>query len=180
MNTKDTTKPKIFSNPFLIGLIIMLVVGVVIGYGVWGKKEKTPNAQRLLSQVADHIKSLEGKNSNLKDQIKKMNDAVAKGTKAVQSMEAMKQDLVKLRNENKTLARKMENYNQLQMQAKELNALRAENQKVKKALEKKAALTEHAKQLEKENEELKLMLEKVKYVVKKPVTPPLQVDHPST
>ena len=69
MNTKDTTKPKIFSNPFLIGLIIMLVVGVVIGYGVWGKKEKTPNAQRLLSQVADHIKSLEGKNSDLKDQI---------------------------------------------------------------------------------------------------------------
>jgi phage shock protein A len=180
MNSKETNKPKIVSNLFLIGLIIMLVVGVVIGYGIWGKKEKTPNAQRLLSQVADHIESLEDKNSTLKDQIKKMNDAVERGKKAVQSREAMKQDLVKLRDENKTLTRKMENYNQLQMQAKELNALRAENRKVKKALEKKAALTERVTLLEKENEELKVMVEKVKDVVKKPVTPPLQVAHPSS
>jgi predicted negative regulator of RcsB-dependent stress response len=79
MNSKGTNKPKIFSIPFLIVLIIVLAMGIVIGYGIWGKKEEKTNAKRLLSQIADHIETLEEKSNNLQDQIKRMNDTVEKG-----------------------------------------------------------------------------------------------------
>jgi flagellar basal body-associated protein FliL len=57
MNSKGTNKPKIFLIPFLIVLIIVLAMGIVIGYGIWGKKEEKTNAKRLLSQIAEFILS---------------------------------------------------------------------------------------------------------------------------
>jgi len=179
MNNQNSKKPTFFWKTFFIGLLIMLIVGVLIGYGMRGKKEKKPNTKQLLAQIGDHIEILEDNNATLKDQIKKMKDTVEKGKKAVQSMEVMKRDFAKLQDENKKLKGEMENYTQLQLQIKELSKLKKEKEEMKKALGEKAALAEQVVKLKKENEELRGTVQKVKDVIKQPA-PSLQADHPSS
>ena len=179
MNSEETKKLKIFSSPFLIVLIVVLVTGIVIGYGIWGKKEEKLSAKQLLSQIADHIEALEENSKVLQNQIKGMSNKVEEGKKAMQSMEAMSKDLSALGDENKKLRSKMEDYTQLKTQVKELNMLKRENKQMKKTLEEKAFLTEQVKKLKKENEELRLTVKKIKDVVKHP-PPPTQPDQPST
>jgi len=129
----------------------MLVVGLLIGYRIWGGKPEQPNIKKLLSQVSDYIEGLEEKSTSFQNQITKMKGTVEKGEKVIHSMELMKKDLAKLR---------------------------VENEELKKALSEKDALTEQVKKLKKENEELRSTMEKVKDVMQKP-TPSSQTDNPS-
>lgn len=152
MNNQSSKNPTFFWKVFFVGLLITLVVGLLIGYGIWGKKSEKLNIKTLLSQVADYIEVLEDKSTSFQDQIKKMKGTVEKGEKAIQSMELMKKDLAEIKVENKEL---------------------------KKALGEKDALTEQVKRLKKENEELRSTMQKVKDVIKKP-TPSLQTDNPSS
>ena len=179
MDNQSLKKSAFFWKTFFVGLCITLIVGIVIGYGTWGKKDNKLNIKQLLAQIADRIEVLEDENANFQDQIKKMKDTVEKGKKAVQSMGVMKKELAKRQDENKRLKGEMQNYAQLQKQVETLNDLRKENESMKKALGEKAALTEQIMRLKKENEELRSTVEKVKDVIKKP-TPSLQTDHPSS
>jgi len=90
MSNQDSNKAIFFWKTFFIGLFIMLIMGVVIGYGIRGRKNEKPNVKQLLSGIARHIESIENENANLKDQIKEMKGTVERGKKAVQSMESMK------------------------------------------------------------------------------------------
>ena len=179
MNNQSSKKPTFFWKPFFIGLLIMLIVGIVIGYGMWGRKVEKPNAAQLLSVIARHIEAIEKENDNLKSKIKKMEDTVVKGEKAIQSMRAMEKDLARLQDDNKRLRQRMQDYSKLQQQLKEIDILKKENQEMKRDLVKQAALAEQVKRLKKENEELRATVQKVQNVIKQPVLP-LQTDQPSS
>jgi len=106
MNDQSSKKKAFFWRMFLIGLIIMLILGVIIGYGIWGKKSDKPNIKRLLTDVNNYIETIEKENANLKNQIKKMKGTVGK---SIQSVESMKKDLVDLQDENKKLTGQTKN-----------------------------------------------------------------------
>ena len=155
---------------FFIGLSIMLIIGVVVGYGVWGKKgDEKPNVKHLLSEISNHIETIENQNAQFKGQIKKMRDSVKKGKKAIQSMEVMKGDLAKLKDDNK----------KLREQLKTLDNLKIENEKLRKVLKEKTALAEQALSLKRENAELRKTLERVEDVIKK-LNTPFQPEQPSS
>jgi cell division protein FtsB len=122
MSNNGSRSKTFFWKTLFAGLLIMLVVGILIGYMIWGKEVETPNIKQLLAQIADRIESLEDENTILKDQIKNMKDTVEKGEKSIQSEELMKKELTKLRDENEKLKTEMEDYDQLQLQLKELRS----------------------------------------------------------
>ncbi len=97
MNDQSSKKKAFFWRIFFVGLIIMLILGVIIGYGIWGKKSDKPDIKRLLTEVHSYIETIEKENTNLKNQIKKMKGTVEK---SIQSVESMKKDLVNLQDEN--------------------------------------------------------------------------------
>ena len=106
MNDQSSKKKAFFWRMFLIGLIIMLILGVIIGYGIWGKNSDKPNIKRLLTEVNSYIETIEKENANLKNQIKKMKGTVEK---SIQSVESMKKDLVNLQDENTKLVGRTKN-----------------------------------------------------------------------
>ena len=170
MKEQTSNRTTFFGKAFFISLTIMLIIGMVIGYGIWGKKgDDKPNVRHLLSEISKHIKTIENQNTQLKGQLKKMKGTVKKGEKAIQSMEVMKGDLAKLKDDSK----------KLKAQLKKLDDLKIENERLKKALKGKTALAEEALSLKRENEELRKTLERVEDVIKKPNTP-FQPDHPSS
>ena len=106
MNDQSSKKKAFFWRIFFVGLIIMLILGVIIGYGIWGKKSDKPNIKRLLTEVNSYIETIEKENANLKNQIKKMKGTVEK---SIQSVESMKKDLVNLQDENTKLVGQTKN-----------------------------------------------------------------------
>ena len=122
MSNNGSRSKTFFWKTLFAGLLIMLLVGVLIGYMIWGKEVEIPNTKQLLAQIADRIESLEDENTILKDQIKNMKDTVVEGEKSIQSEELMKKELTKLRDENEKLKTEMEDYDQLQLQLKELRS----------------------------------------------------------
>jgi len=84
MNDQGSKKKAFFWRMFFIGLIIMLILGIIIGYGIWGKKSDKPNIKRLLTEVHSYIETIEKENANLKNQIKKIKGTVEK---SIQSAE---------------------------------------------------------------------------------------------
>ena len=122
MSNNGSGSKTFFWKTLFTGLLIMLVVGILIGYMIWGKEVETPNTKQLLAQIADRIESLEDENTILKDQIKNMKDTVEKGEKSIQSEELMNKELTKLWDENEKLKTEMEDYDQLQLQLKELRS----------------------------------------------------------
>ena len=106
MNDQSSKKKALFWRIFFIGLIIMLILGVIIGYGIWGKKSDKPNIKRLLTEVNNYIETIEKENANLKNQIKKMKGTVEK---SIQSVESMKKNLVNLQDENTKLVGQTKN-----------------------------------------------------------------------
>ena len=174
MNSKESARTPFFSIPFFIGLIVVFAVGVVTGYGIWGKQGGETSIKKLLSQIAEQVATLEHDNTALKKQIGKMDETVEKGNKAVQSMAIMKSDIAQLKEENQRLQKETENYQQLQQQ---LTELKAENEKLVSVLAEHKAGIAQLEGLEQENRELKSTVEKVKNMLKEP-TPPLQTDQP--
>jgi len=122
MSNNGSGSKTFFWKTLFTGLLIMLVVGILIGYMIWGKEVETPNTKQLLAQIADRIESLEDENTILKDQIKNTKDTVEKGEKSIQSEELMNKELTKLWDENEKLKTEMEDYDQLQLQLKELRS----------------------------------------------------------
>ena len=122
MSNNGSGSKTFFWKTLFTGLLIMLVVGILIGYMIWGKEVETPNTKQLLAQIADRIESLEDENTIFKDQIKNMKDTVEKGEKSIQSEELMNKELTKLWDENEKLKTEMEDYDQLQLQLKELRS----------------------------------------------------------
>ncbi len=106
MNDQSSKKKAFFWRMFFIGLIIMLILGIIIGYGIWGKKSDKPNIKRLLTEVHSYIETIEKENANLKNQIKKMKGTVEK---SIQSAESMKKNLVNLQDENTKLMEQTKN-----------------------------------------------------------------------
>ena len=100
MNDQGSKKKAFFWKIFSVGLIGMFILGVVIGYGIWGKKSDKPDIKRLLTDVHKYVETIEEENANLKDQIKRMKGTV---DKSIQSVESMKKNLVDLQDENKKL-----------------------------------------------------------------------------
>ena len=122
MSNNGSGSKTFFWKTLFTGLLIMLVVGILIGYMIWSKEVETPNIKQLLAQIADRIESLEDENTILKDQIKNTKDTVEKGEKSIQSEELMNKELTKLWDENEKLKTEMEDYDQLQLQLKELRS----------------------------------------------------------
>lgn len=106
MSDRSSKNKAFFWRIFFVGLIVMFILGVVIGYGIWGKKSDKPDIKRLLTDVHNYIETIEKENANLKDQIKKMKGTV---DKSIQSVESMKKDLVDLQDENKKLTGQTKN-----------------------------------------------------------------------
>ena len=119
MSDQGSKRKAFFWRLFFVGLILMLILGVVIGYGIWGKRSNKPNIKRLLTDVNNYIETIEKENANLKNQIKKMKGTV---DKSIQSVESMKKDLVNIQDENKKLTGQTKNTTSLKKQ-KALDAL---------------------------------------------------------
>lgn len=106
MSDQGSKNKTFFWKFFLVGLVVMFVLGVVIGYGIWGKRSGKPDINRLLNDVSNYVEAIEKENANLKNQIKKMKGTVGK---SIQSVESMKKDLVDLQDENKKLTGQTKN-----------------------------------------------------------------------
>lgn len=106
MSDQSSKNKAFFWRVFLVGLIVMLILGVVIGYGIWGGSTGKPDIKRLLNEVNTYVETIEKENANLKNQIKKMKGTV---DKSIQSAESMKKDLVDLQDESKKLTGQTKN-----------------------------------------------------------------------
>lgn len=179
MNNQSSKNPEFFWKTFFVGLFITLIVGIAIGYGTWGRKAAKPDVTQLLSEIGRYIETIKKENNNLKNKIRKMEDVVAKGKQAIESMKATEKDLSRLQDDNTRLRQRMQDYTKLQQQLKEIDILKKENQEMKMKVVKQPDLAEQVKRLTKENEELRAMVQKVQDVVKPP-TLPVQTDQPSS
>lgn len=174
MNNTEAAGYSLFSKWFFIGLVVAFFAGVAVGYRIWAEQEDETSIKKLLSQIDKHVETLEQDNAALQERVRRMNEAVEQGNRAVQSMAGMKSTMTQLREENQRVQKEMENYTQHQEQ---LVGLKAENAKLASDLAEQKAGLARLERLEQENRELKSTLAKARDMLKEPSFPP-QADQP--
>jgi chromosome segregation ATPase len=144
-------------------IIIALVIGLLIGYGIFGKKkEQKLEVKQLLSRAMQEVETIEKENKELKKKLEKEKNGGEETEKLSREKQEMKAQLEKVQQNNK----------QLESVIARLRAESAKTQKIKgdeklknqiTMLEKeKQVVSEQLQKIQKNNQQLNAMIGQVK------------------
>jgi competence protein ComGC len=152
----------------IVTMVVTFIIGLIIGYGITGKKEyKKSDVKQLLKLAVKQVESLEKEHKNLKKNLASMNrDKVIKENASITAL------LKKTRKDNESLQAEMSRlkgqiaHTELQLESKEEFKKVIDNQRTRITeleKEKEVIKNQNARisELEKEKEDLQLIIDRI-------------------
>jgi predicted RNase H-like nuclease (RuvC/YqgF family) len=141
---------------YIIGIAGALVIGIIAGYGLWGRgKDEKIGVKQMLLKAIKEVEIIEKANKDLQSRFKKIKDNTEKVKVLLKDNEIIKRQLEDAISKKEELERTIKHIrteaSDAQRKSQEVDALKASHDK----------LTTQINSLEKENSELKIKLDRI-------------------